>query len=210
MKLQSFSLLDKVLERGVISIHKDECLELPKEIYTGQIVIRYQDQELCQLFSNVILEQEIKRVVESNLTNKMRRIYQMLGTREPYVVEQMIERIKRTEYYPHVDNSKAWNILLEKGKYMETAAEISPSLDLMIYNQILEYECEGYYSPHSEWVRKIKNNKILSFDKGRELIRCQNDVIVSKWLSSFGYEINGNRYILAESERSKSGIFSAQ
>lgn len=207
MQLESFTFLDLVLEKGEVKIEKEKCLDIPKEIYSGQIVVRKVNDEGYHLSTNLFLEQEVQRITKSTLTNKMRRVYQMSGTREPYVIERMLERIEDIEYNPLVDNSRAWERLLETGKYMETPSQSSPSLDFLIYHQILEYDCEGYYSPHIEWINRIKKNYVLSFDKAGSIIKCNDPAVINKWMISLGYMFENNKYILPESERPNTPIF---
>jgi len=207
MQLESFTFLDLVLEKGEISIEKERCLDLPKEIYSGQIVIRGIRDEGYHLSTNMFLEQEVRRIMKSSLTNKMRRVYQISGTREPYVIERMMERIDDIQYPSLVDNSQAWLTMLETGKYVETTAQFSPSLDFLIHHKILEYECEGYYSPHIEWINKIKKDSIISFDKAERIIKCNNPVIINNWMIFLGYRFKNGKYFLPESERLNDHIF---
>lgn len=207
MKLESFTFLDLVLEKGEVRIEKERCLDIPKEIYSGQIVVRRVKEEGYHLSANVFLEQEVQRIMKSALTNKMRRVYQISGTREPYVIERMLERIDDIEYNSLVDNSQAWGILLETGKYLETTPQFSPSLDFLIYHKVLEYECEGYYSPHIEWINQIKKNRVLSFDKAGGIIKCNNPIVINKWMISLGYVFEKDKYILPEPERLSSPLF---
>lgn len=207
MQLESFTFLDLVLEKGEVSIEKERCIDIPKEIYSGQIVVRRVKEEGYHLSANLFLEQEVQRIMKSALTNKMRRVYQISGTREPYVIEKMLERIDDIEYNSLVDNSQAWRILLETGKYLETTPQFSPSLDFLIYHKVLEYECEGYYSPHIEWINQIKKNHVLSFDKAGGIIKCNDPAVINKWMISLGYVFERDKYILPEPERLSTPLF---
>lgn len=208
MKLESFTLLDLVLEKGEISIEEERCLEIPKEVYSGHIVVRRIKKEGYYLSINILLEQEIQRILNSSLTNKIRRVYQISGTREPYIIERMLERIKDIQYPHMIDSSQAWEVLLKTGKYIETTPQFSPSLDFLIYHKILEYECEGYYSPHIGWINQIKKNHIISFNKAGEIIKCNNPETINNWMISLGYILENNKYVLSEEERLDSPVFS--
>lgn len=208
MRLESFTILDQILEKGEVKTETEGYLATPKEVYSGQIVVRKEDNGKYHLSLNRLLEQEVIRIINSSLTNKMRRVYQLLGTREPYVIEQMINRIKKSEYDINENSSQAWEALLKTGKYMENTSHSTHALDFMTHYMIVEYECEGYYSPHPEWINKIKKNRTLSRYKVREIIKSDDNVLIHSWMMSIGYKIKNDKYILPKEEQIPSQIFS--
>ncbi|MCK5013815.1 MAG: hypothetical protein KAS66_08335 [Candidatus Omnitrophica bacterium] len=193
MDLNPFTFLDKVIHFGQIERSLVGCQILPKESYSKKIVVR-KGINTYSISYNRELEQAIYRMHHSDLSNRMRRIYDLAGTREPYVVEKLLNRLSFLE--PMGDYSDRWNLILKDGRYSESPDEASRLLDYLIHEGLLEYDCEGYYSPNSDWVTKIKKNRVLSKSKASGLLRSNDPGAIETFLSSLGYRLDGEKYRL--------------
>jgi len=204
MNLKPFFSYDKILVDGKMIVKKDECLSIPSCVSEGKVVIRHLDADRYELTPNKCMEQEIVRLMQSELTNVRRRMYQTLGIREGLVLDLLLDRLQNTAIRPFTEASflQFWHAILVDGKYEEGVDRDEDKkyiLDWLLNQGLIEYDCRGYYSPKSEWVQKLKSKKTYSISALNQLMKCYDLEIISTWMISIGYERRGNSFILPES-----------
>lgn len=188
-------------------VEKDECVMIPECIQKGLVVVRHLDHENYELSLNKCLEQEIIRLENENLTNKRRRQYQLLDRRESIVLDLLLARLKNVDVreFKEANFLPYWHLLLVQGKYEEYVGQDDYDeavLDWLLYHNLAEYDCRGYYSPKAEWIHKVKEKPKISMSAAEKLIKCFDHDIISAWMTSIGYTQNGKTFFLDKNENS--------
>lgn len=189
---------DKIIAYGSIEIkgEKPSYIQDILNSHLDRVVIRRgYGSFIVSLNRNISIK--ISNIVKSNVKNKRQRIYQTLDTREPDVVDRMLERLLKEDYNSVGISDRITDIWLElskKGHYCESIENKNFALDMMIFEGLLTYDDYGYYSLSDKYIKKVHNDTEMSLSKIKTIGIQLNDLHdIINIMSELGYFFNGEK-----------------
>lgn len=173
MDIELYFPFDKIVAFGSIEI-KGEKPSYVRDLldkYLDKVVIRKgSDGFTASLNSNTHIK--ITKITESNAKNKRQRIYQLLGTREPDVIDMVMKRVLIEECSSigvGARVTKIWLEISKTGHYCEHIEDKNFALDMLISEGLLEYDDYGYYSLSNKFIKKVQKDNSLTLSKIKKI-----------------------------------------
>ncbi len=209
MQLHLHHLQDIVLRDKAVRIPASRIQEAEEGLKNGSLIIRRvhdDNDDLYELSFNAVKAEEIERIWTSDLPNKLTRIYQLCGSREPVAVRIFLERVEMGDLIPMDlrDWTEAlWNKILVDGTYHESTGLSTIVLDKLVANGTLIYDCYDNYIFSDTYIEKARKNKKVSLDTAMETLSCYDPYIAISFMQAAGYGFNDRRAIFTRLDGSE-------
>ena len=190
MRLVPIHPIDKILSEDIYTVPIDNP-SLPPAVSDGVVMVRGQGDNLA-LDLNQYVIRDIHRIWSNeSLTNRRRRIYALLGTREPSIVGEWLDSLPSVQIREPTTYSSVWEHIVRIGNYKEQYKDASLTLDYLVYKDILEYEIDGRYSLSTKWVRNtFQRYSTIPYYRARTDLHTDDKMLTRGLMEQFGFEDN--------------------
>jgi hypothetical protein len=213
LKFHLHHLHDLVLRDGSVRIPAFKIQEIEESLANGSLVIRRvhdDDDNLYEVRFNAVVAEEIERIWTSDLPNKLTRIYNLCGSREPVAVQVFLERVEMGDLVP-VDlknwTPALWNKILVDGAYHESTGMATMVLDRLVANGTLVYDCYDNYTFAEAYVNKIRKKKNMSLESAMQALACFDQHTTHSFMTAAGYSFNNAKGIFTRLDNEKPAGF---
>lgn len=187
MKLNLYFDQDKIIGQGGVVISIDDIL--PKEVYSGIDIVREYDNTHYYISLNIYIKWEVFKIYNDAHPGFKNRIYELIGTHEPIAVAQLLKNeLANDPVNDPVNNYQGlWKDIMAHGVYSQTGVKKDIILDKAVYDGVLEYDNNGYYSVAYSFVERIKQKKTYSLPDAVKIIQCSDDALTIHFFENIGY-----------------------
>ena len=95
---------------------------------------------------------------------------------------------ENTLYNAPVNYYFLWKDIFTNGVYTQMAGMENIVLDKAVYDGILEYDNNGYYSISYSFINRIKEKKNYPINKAMEIIKCPDTEMTIMFFENIGYK----------------------